>query len=140
MVDREQMRAVFDAHAAAYGGLDIAFANAGVDPGAGFWNPAGHRNADGQIDTLDPARWDRTLSINLTGVFNTLREASRLMKVGGRDGSIIATSSNAAVVNEPSASNSLIRLEEQPSETLRRCGREMLGRRAADPAGRARGR
>ncbi len=31
--DREQTVAVFAAHAAAYGGLDIAFANAGVDPG-----------------------------------------------------------------------------------------------------------
>jgi NAD(P)-dependent dehydrogenase (short-subunit alcohol dehydrogenase family) len=100
VIDRAATRAVFDAHVAAFGGLDIAFANAGIDPGAGFWNPAGHRNPEGQIDTLDPARWDRTIAINLTGVFNTIREAARVMKASGKGGSIIATSSNAAIVNE----------------------------------------
>ncbi len=100
VADRSRMTAVFDAHAAAFGGLDICFANAGIDPGAGFWNPEGRRNDDGQIDTMDPSRWDRTISINLTGVFNTFREAARLMKPAGK-GSIIATSSNAAVFNEP---------------------------------------
>ena len=100
VIDRDATRAVVDAHVAAFGGLDIAFANAGIDPGAGFWNPAGHRNREGQIDTLDPARWDRTIAINLTGVFNTIREAARVMKASGKGGSIIATSSNAAIVNE----------------------------------------
>ncbi|MDB5458874.1 MAG: short-chain dehydrogenase/reductase [Caulobacteraceae bacterium] len=100
VADRAGMTAVFDDHAAAYGGLDICFANAGIDPGAGFWSPEGHRTEDGQIDTMDPARWDRTISINLTGVFNTFREAARLMKPA-RKGSIVATSSNAAVFNEP---------------------------------------
>jgi len=61
------MERVFDEHAAAYGGLDICFANAGIDPGPGFWNPKGHRNDDGQIDTAPPERWDRTIAINLTG-------------------------------------------------------------------------
>jgi NAD(P)-dependent dehydrogenase (short-subunit alcohol dehydrogenase family) len=100
VVDRAATAQVFADHAAAFGGLDIAFANAGIDPGAGYWNPAGYRNEEGQIDTLDPARWDRTIAINLTGVFNTVREAVRLMKPA-RKGSIIATSSNAALINEP---------------------------------------
>lgn len=100
VANRAQSTAVFDAHVAAFGGLDICFANAGIDPGAGFWNPGGFRNPEGQIDTLDPDRWDRTISINLTGVFNTIREAARIMKASGKGGSIIATSSNAALVNE----------------------------------------
>ena len=100
VTDRAAMTKVFDAHVAAYGGLDIAFANAGIDPGEGFWNPGGFRNPEGQIDTLDPTRWDRTMAINLTGVFNTIREAARVMKASGKGGSIIATSSNAALVNE----------------------------------------
>lgn len=100
VADRAAFAPVFDDHVAAYGGLDIAFANAGVDPGPGFWNPAGHRNPDGQIDTFDAARWDRSIAINLTGIYNTIREAARVMKAGGRPGSIIATSSNAALVNE----------------------------------------
>jgi NAD(P)-dependent dehydrogenase (short-subunit alcohol dehydrogenase family) len=101
VADRGAFGSVFDDHAAAYGGLDIAFANAGIDPGAGFWNPAGHRNPDGQIDTYDPAGWDRTMTINLTGVYLTIREAARLMKKRGKAGSIVATSSNAALVCEP---------------------------------------
>ena len=100
VTDRARMEQVFDAHAEAYGGLDICFANAGIDPGPGFWNPKGHRNEDGQIDTAPPERWDRTIAINLTGVYDTLRNAARLMKPQRR-GSIIATSSNAAVLNEP---------------------------------------
>jgi NAD(P)-dependent dehydrogenase (short-subunit alcohol dehydrogenase family) len=100
VTNRDQQRAAFDAHVAAFGGLDICFSNAGVDVGAGFWNPAGHRNPDGQIDTMDPARWDRGIAINLTGMYNTIREAARVMKAGGKPGSIIATSSNAAIVNE----------------------------------------
>jgi NAD(P)-dependent dehydrogenase (short-subunit alcohol dehydrogenase family) len=100
VTNRDQQRAAFDAHVAAFGGLDICFSNAGVDVGAGFWNPAGYRNPDGQIDTMDPARWDRGIAINLTGMYNTIREAARVMKAGGKPGSIIATSSNAAIVNE----------------------------------------
>jgi NAD(P)-dependent dehydrogenase (short-subunit alcohol dehydrogenase family) len=99
VIDRAQMEQVFEAHAKAYGGLDICFANAGIDPGPGFWNPKGVRNEDGQIDTAPPERWDRTIAINLTGVYDTLRNAARLMKPQ-RKGAIIATSSNAAVFNE----------------------------------------
>lgn len=98
--DRAAMTKVFDEHVAAYGDLDICFANAGIDPGAGFWNPGGFRNPEGQLDAMDPSRWDRTIGINLTGVFNTVREAARCMKASGKGGSIIATSSNAALVCE----------------------------------------
>lgn len=101
VADRDETTQVFNGHAAAYGGLDICFANAGIDPGEGFWNPAGHRNPQGQVDTLDPARWDRTMAVNLTGVYNTVRDAVRLMKQAGRGGSIIATASNAGLVSEP---------------------------------------
>jgi len=106
VTDRAQARAVFDAHSAAYGSLDVCFANAGIDVGGGCWTPAGTRNPDGQVDTLDPERWERSIQVNLTGAFNTLREAVRQMKryiaqghTHGR--SIVVTSSNAAVVLGP---------------------------------------
>ncbi|MCW2361827.1 MULTISPECIES: SDR family NAD(P)-dependent oxidoreductase [Sphingobium] len=99
--DRARTTQVFDAHEAAYGGLDIAFANAGLGIGPGFWKPEGGRDPQGQIDTYDPAIWDRIIAINLTGAYNTMRDAARLMKKGGKGGSIIATSSNAAVICEP---------------------------------------
>ena len=97
---------VFDDHAAAYGGLDIAFANAGIDTGAGFWNPAGHRNPDGQVDTYDPARWDKSIAVNLSGMFYTVSNAVRIMKQPGRangrtGGAVVCTASNAGLVTEP---------------------------------------
>jgi NAD(P)-dependent dehydrogenase (short-subunit alcohol dehydrogenase family) len=100
VTDLDALAGALGAHAADCGGLDIAFANAGGGPGAGFWDPAGHRNPEGQIDTLDPQDWRDSIALNLTGVYHTLREAARLMKPARR-GSIIATSSNAAIINEP---------------------------------------
>jgi NAD(P)-dependent dehydrogenase (short-subunit alcohol dehydrogenase family) len=98
--DLAQVAAAFDSHVAAYGGLDIAFANAGWDAGNGFWSPEGKRNPAGQIDVYDPAAWTRSIEINLSGAFYTIREAVRCMKAGGKAGSIIATASNAGLMNE----------------------------------------
>lgn len=98
--DLAQVTAAFDGHVAAYGGLDICFANAGWDAGNGFWSPAGERNPAGQIDVYDPEKWQRSIAVNLSGVFHTIREAVRCMKAGGKPGSIIATASNAGLMNE----------------------------------------
>lgn len=103
--DLAQVAAAVDNHVAAFGGLDICFANAGLDVGNGFWTPEGNRNPDGQIDVYDPQRWYKSIGINLTGVFHTVREASRAMKANEgngqrRGGAIVITSSNAAEVNE----------------------------------------
>lgn len=103
--DLSQVAAAVDGHVAVYGGLDICFANAGLDVGNGFWTPNNDRNPDGQIDVYDPERWYKSIGINLNGVFHTVREASRAMKAneakgGRRGGSIVITSSNAAEVNE----------------------------------------
>jgi NAD(P)-dependent dehydrogenase (short-subunit alcohol dehydrogenase family) len=100
VADLAQVAAAFDGHVAAYGGLDIAFANAGWDAGNGFWSPAGERNPAGQIDAYDPQAWNRSIAVNLTGVFHTIREAVRCMKAAGTKGSIIATASNAGIINE----------------------------------------
>jgi NAD(P)-dependent dehydrogenase (short-subunit alcohol dehydrogenase family) len=40
----DEVAKVFDEHVHAYGGCDIAFANAGLDVGNGFWTPEGDRN------------------------------------------------------------------------------------------------
>lgn len=98
----DQVARAFDHHVAAYGGCDVAFANAGLDVGNGFWTPEGNRNPDGQIDVYDPDRWYKSIGVNLNGVFHTVREAARVMKANThrRGGSIVITSSNAAEVNE----------------------------------------
>ena len=103
--DLAQVAAAVDNHVAAYGGLDICFANAGLDVGNGFWTPTDKRNPEGQIDVYDPERWYKSIGINLTGQFHTVREAARGMKANEgngqrRGGSIVMTSSNAAEVNE----------------------------------------
>jgi NAD(P)-dependent dehydrogenase (short-subunit alcohol dehydrogenase family) len=100
IADLAQVAAAFDGHVAAYDGLDICFANAGYDAGNGFWIPGGGRNPDGRIDNYDPAAWARSIEVNLTGAFHTIREAVRCMRAGGNKGSIIATASNAGIINE----------------------------------------
>jgi NAD(P)-dependent dehydrogenase (short-subunit alcohol dehydrogenase family) len=105
VADLDQVARAFDEHVAAWGSCDIAFANAGLDVGNGFWSPENVRNPDGQIDVYDKSRWDKSIGINLTGVFHTVREAARVMKANEkngrrRGGSIVITSSNAAEVNE----------------------------------------
>ena len=105
VADLEQVARTFDNHVHAFGGCDIAFANAGLDVGNGFWTPEGKRNPEGQIDVYDPERWYKSIGINLNGVFHTVREAARVMKANEkkgrrRGGSIVITSSNAAEVNE----------------------------------------
>jgi NAD(P)-dependent dehydrogenase (short-subunit alcohol dehydrogenase family) len=62
------------------GGLDIVFANAGIN---GVWTP---------IEELKPEEWDKTLNINLKGTYLVLHYAvPHLRKAGG--GSVIITSS-----------------------------------------------
>jgi NAD(P)-dependent dehydrogenase (short-subunit alcohol dehydrogenase family) len=99
--DRATCDGVFAGHAAAFGGLDICFANAGIGEGPGWVSPTGERVADGQVDTFDDALWDKSIAINLTGAYNTMRAAARLMKAGGKGGSIVATASNAGLILEP---------------------------------------
>jgi len=96
----DEVGRAFDGHVAAYGGLDICFANAGWDAGDGFWSPAGERNPKGRIDCYDPEKWKRSIDVNLSGAYYTIREAVRCMRAGNRKGSIIATASNAGIINE----------------------------------------
>ncbi|KAJ8136757.1 hypothetical protein OY671_010030, partial [Metschnikowia pulcherrima] len=125
----DAVAAAFDAHDKVYGGLDICFANAGIDAGAGFWNPAGHRNPDGQVDTYDPARWDKSIAVNLSGVFYTVSNAVRIMKKEGRangrtGGSIITTASNAGSVTEPIVGSPYMPAKAGVSHMVRASGSE----------------
>ena len=87
---------VFDEHAAAYGGLDICLRQCrhrSRAPASG--TPPATAIPTARSTPSRPERWDRTIAINLTGVYDTIREAARLMKAARQGGSIIATSSNA---------------------------------------------
>jgi 3-oxoacyl-[acyl-carrier protein] reductase len=78
VADPTAVRRMFDAAETAYGGIDVLVNNAGIMPLA-------------RIADADDAVFDRTVAINLKGTFNTLREAAKRLRDGGR---IINTSTS----------------------------------------------
>lgn len=85
--DEAQVAETVSAVVARFGGLDIVHANAGILLPAGITD-----------ETVE--RWQRTLSINVTGIFLTLRATiPRLLERGG--GAIVTTGSTAGFVAEP---------------------------------------
>lgn len=79
IADEEQMRAAFEHIQARWGRLDCLFANAGIN---GVWAP---------IEDLGVDEWRRTLDVNLTGTFVTIKYAVPLLKQQG--GAIVVTAS-----------------------------------------------
>lgn len=71
VADAAAVRRMFDAAETAFGGVDVLVNNAGVMQLA-------------PIGDTDDALFDRTVAINLKGTFNTLREAARRLRDGGR--------------------------------------------------------
>jgi NAD(P)-dependent dehydrogenase (short-subunit alcohol dehydrogenase family) len=75
----EEVRKAVDQLVSEYGRLDVVFANAGVN---GVWAP---------LVELEPEEWEKTISINLTGTFLTVKYA--VPHLTKRGGSVIITSS-----------------------------------------------
>jgi len=87
--DVTDLEALEDAVAGAverFGGIDVVIANAGVAP-------------NGSIASIDPAAFDRTIEVNLLGVFRTVR--ATLAHVVARRGYILVISSASALVHTP---------------------------------------
>jgi NAD(P)-dependent dehydrogenase (short-subunit alcohol dehydrogenase family) len=104
VTDHPALDRAIDEAAAAYGRLDVAFANAGIDPGVGFLSAwAGDvrpRAEEGALERYGDERWNRVIDINLNGIFATARAAARHMRPR-RFGRIIVTTSAAATRVEP---------------------------------------
>ena len=64
-----------------FGGVDVFVGNAGI------WTPE-----DVRVAVMTDAQWVRTLEVNLTSIFNTVRLAARFVSDGGR---IVLVSSTA---------------------------------------------
>jgi NAD(P)-dependent dehydrogenase (short-subunit alcohol dehydrogenase family) len=77
--DPALMRDSVEAVIERWGRLDVLFANAGVN---GVWAP---------LEELEPEEWSRTIAINLTGTFLTLKYAVPYLKKQG--GSVIVDAS-----------------------------------------------
>ncbi len=79
IADADDVQRLFRSVEERYGRLDVLFAHAGIN---GVWAP---------IEKLGVDEWRRTIDINLTGTFHTVKFATPLLKRQG--GSIIITSS-----------------------------------------------
>ena len=103
VTDHAALDLAIDEAAAEYGRLDVAFANAGIDPGVGFvgaWAGGTRpRVEEGAIEHYADERWNRVIDINLNGIFATVRAATRHMRPR-RSGRIIVTTSLAATMVE----------------------------------------
>ncbi|MFS8148079.1 SDR family oxidoreductase [Rhizobium sp. BR 249] len=69
--DAEAVRRMFDAAETAFGGIDVLVNNAGI-------------MMLSSLAEADDAHFDRQIAVNLKGTFNTLREAARRLRDGGR--------------------------------------------------------
>ena len=69
--DSSAVRQMFEAAEAAFGGVDVLVNNAGI-------------MALASIAETDDASFDRHIAVNLKGTFNTLREAAKRLRSGGR--------------------------------------------------------
>jgi 3-oxoacyl-[acyl-carrier protein] reductase len=85
VADARAVARMFDAAQAAFGGVDVVVNNAGVMRLA-------------SIAESDDALFDSHIAINLKGTFNTLREAARRLREGGR---IINLSSSVVGLYQP---------------------------------------
>jgi NAD(P)-dependent dehydrogenase (short-subunit alcohol dehydrogenase family) len=104
VTDHRGLDSVIDEAAEFYGRLDVAFANAGIDPGVGFvgaWAGGQRpRVEEGALERYRDERWNRVIEINLNGIFATVRAAVRHMRPRGF-GRVIVTTSLAATKVEP---------------------------------------
>jgi len=79
--DFDALKAAVDDGVAELGRLDIIVANAGI------------ASLGGPVQDMDPANWQHTIDINLTGLWNTARAGIPHLIAGGQGGSIVLTSS-----------------------------------------------
>jgi 3-oxoacyl-[acyl-carrier protein] reductase len=83
--DPEAVRKMFEAAETAFGGVDVLINNAGIMMLA-------------PIADSDDALFDRQINVNLKGTFNTLREAAKRLRNGGR---IVNVSSSVIGMLQP---------------------------------------
>ncbi len=93
--DESRVQALIEDVAAAEGGLDTVFANAGIALVPGFAVEGGQT-----LDTVESSVWHNVLGVNLDGVLFTMKHAAAIMKRQG-SGRIVVTSSNAGLRAEP---------------------------------------
>ena len=71
VADKDAVRRMFDIAETAFGGVDVLVNNAGI-------------MMLSSLASADDANFDRQVAVNLKGTFNTLREAAKRLRNGGR--------------------------------------------------------
>jgi NAD(P)-dependent dehydrogenase (short-subunit alcohol dehydrogenase family) len=92
--DPDAVARLFDEVVEEQGGVDVAFANAGISLEPGVVDELGG------LENLDVETWRKVLGVNLDGVVFTMREAAKHMKKQGR-GKIVVTASTAGFGTDP---------------------------------------
>src|SRR5699024_2145940 len=86
--NEEQVKALIDETVEAFGKLDFAHNNAGINAG---------QKKMGELDSND---WDKTLQVTLYGTFYSMKhEINAMLKTGG--GAIVNTASGAGLEGSP---------------------------------------
>lgn len=91
---RGAVDAVFEQITAEVGRPTVVVANAGIAGGESYLG-------EGRIAQYTDAEWDEVLATNLTGTFETVRAAARVLESGGR---ILVTASTAGLRTDPMVS------------------------------------
>ena len=86
VTDWDALRSAVDGTVERFGGIDVVIANAGIAP-------------YGTVATIDPAAFERTIEVNLLGVWRTVR--TTLPHVVSRGGYILPIASLAAALHPP---------------------------------------
>jgi NAD(P)-dependent dehydrogenase (short-subunit alcohol dehydrogenase family) len=86
VTDWDALRSAVDGTVERFGGIDVVIANAGIAP-------------YGTVATIDPAAFERTIEVNLLGVWRTVR--TTLPHVASRGGYILPIASLAAALHPP---------------------------------------
>ncbi|MDE0409202.1 MAG: SDR family oxidoreductase [Alphaproteobacteria bacterium] len=97
VVDAEQVEAMLDAAAEAFGRIDCAFNNAGIGPAN--LDHFGRRTHEWTEDGFD-----RMIAVNLKGVWLCMKGEIERMKADGGGGAIVNTSSVAGLLGLPGGS------------------------------------
>ncbi|MER7798324.1 SDR family NAD(P)-dependent oxidoreductase [Microbacterium sp. NPDC096154] len=115
---RGAMDATLDRVMREVGRPTVVVANAGIAGGASY-------RGDGRLADYSDAEWDEVIATNLTGTFETVRAAARVLEPGGR---ILVTASTAGMRTDPMVSYAYVSTKAAILNFVRQAALELADR------------